>query len=110
VSSRDALAPQSGVGQTPRLAWDAPDLGDTGLYDVFVYSVHNYNGATTFPSIASFRVRGRYVDMPEGLLQAGTTYTATIVALHLPSFDWTRPLRLGFPIARASVVLAPFTP
>jgi hypothetical protein len=110
VAGLDGLAPQAGVGATPRLAWNAPDMGDTGSYAVSLYALGVSGSSTRLTLVATFRVRGRHLDVPDGLLQAGTSYTAAISAIDTPTFDWSKPLHQKFPSATASVVLAAFTP
>jgi hypothetical protein len=110
ISSLDGLAQQTGVGLTPRLAWDLPDHGAPDGYSVTLYRLDNVGGRNSFTPQAFSRGTSRHLDLPAGMLVSGQTYPATIAALHAPAFDPARPLHASYPVASASVVLAPFSP
>ncbi len=109
-SGLDAFQPQAGVGLTPTFAWSPPDLGTPTDYELNLLSLAASGASTTAASIYSMRVHGTKVTVPPGLLRAGTSYFAFVVARVRPGVPDTSPWREALPDASASAVLATFSP
>ena len=74
---------QAGVGLTPTLAWEAPDLGLPQTCHVSVYQLLASGAATTSTFVAQFYLEGNQTSMtlPTGILTPGGTYYFMIGAV-----------------------------
>lgn len=105
IAGHDAFQALSGVGTHPTISWTPPRLGSATSYRVSIFSV---DGVTDF-SMTVYGVTS--LQIPNGFLHPGTTYTATITSISAPwdALDQP-PLRLGVPYFSADTNTAAFTP
>lgn len=107
VAGRDASQIQEGVGLTPTLTWSPPATGTARRYVVAVLD----RSAGTFAIGALVAVTSDpTLSIPEGVLQPGHVYFASISAVADPNFDERRPIRTSFPVETFMVVTSLFTP
>ncbi len=88
VNGVDALNAVSGATTTPELSWTAPALGTPDEYLVSLYEsstgmvLEAYTPSTTFP-------------VPPGILHAGKTCYATVIAMQSPGQDPQAPFAIS---------------
>lgn len=102
----------TGVALTPVVAWEAPATGAPTSYRVEVHKLTRNGTATEGTRLAEFVVDGATtsVTLPAGLLQAATTYAATVAARSSPTdAGGTTPYRAGVPFGEGRLWTAPFT-
>jgi hypothetical protein len=116
VAGKPFFTDAAGVGVTPAIAWSAPRTGQPASYTLRIIQLSviggNQTGATTVATVVtphpSFTI-------PDGILQAGSTYvfflgataaTSPAAASQLAS----APFRPGLDIATAGMISGSFTP
>lgn len=80
IDGSDAFADTPGASATPVIAWKPPALGTASSYTVSIYSIDNQAGATAFNWVTSLYTSATTVDVPPGLLVAGSSYLIAITA------------------------------
>jgi hypothetical protein len=108
IQGRDAFQAQAGVGLHPTLSWSPPRLGSATSYTVTIGTVTG-TPAITSVSLTVYGVTS--LQIPNGLLQPGATYIATITANSAPWDSLDRPVfRLGVPSSYSDCMTAVFAP
>ena len=110
VNGLDAFQPQTSVGETPTLSWTAPEVGVPTSYQVAIYRLGSYNGASVLYFAAILFTTGTSFQVPAGFLSAGNSYVATILARDIPGESLTVPYRQTWVLSNANLMTAPFTP
>lgn len=100
--------PQTAVGTTPTIAWQAPQ-GATD-FRVFVRSL-TASGANSVQTLVFLgQTTGTSLQIPPGVLTAGTTYMVKIEAIS-QAVDWsTTPNRFALPFGLSSAAGSTFVP
>ena len=83
---------QSGVGTTPRLTWDKPELGTPQGYQIVINRLDNNGGSTRIVDVAKIFLPGTDTSLliPTGILQAGQSYGIQIRVISDSKWDVTR--------------------
>jgi hypothetical protein len=117
IAGRDLFAPQSGVGASPELSWQAPDRGPASQYIITIgRALGGFDPelGEAWSKAAVLYVPGDVtsVRLPDELLATGETYAAVIRAVYQPAQVDVRqtPYRRALPYAYADAVTAPFQP
>lgn len=111
VNGKDAFGSLSGVGLYPVLSWSPPAVGSASGYQVFVYRLFADGGATRRTLVTSLRTTATRLTLPPNVLDRGSAYTATIVAINRPGADLdASPFRRGLPEGGAATLLGAFAP
>lgn len=107
----DLATPRSGVGLSPRITWDAPEVGTPTDYIVRILSVTADALATKLESIATFVTTTPALQVPDPVLSAGGAYVLEISASTTAgSARIAAPHLLGLPSVTAHSATAQFTP
>ena len=112
INGRDAFSQQANVGVQPTFSWSPPALGTATSYSV---RIDMANGDAPLPpglqEVTLSVYTGTSVRVPQGFLQVGKPYVATITAFSAPWDQLDRPpLRLGAPLHSSDCVTAIFVP
>lgn len=110
-----AFEPRSGVGTTPVLAWQAPDLSQPTSYEVALYELvaDTKTRATRYRTVlvAALSPTTLSFAVPAGPVTSGKTYVGQVNAVYQPGDTYaTAPLRWSLPYSRAETVIGPFSP
>ena len=81
IDGVDAFATNTGLGSSPELSWSAPTLGLPTSYYVAIERLYDVSGTTVTEYVAELRTTATRVRIPPGVLVAGESYIALIVAL-----------------------------
>jgi len=81
VNGLGAFSPLAGVGTTPTFSWSPPAVGVPTSYTVEVFLLSASAGATVSTRVASLTTAGTAIQVPPGVLAAGSTYYARITAV-----------------------------
>ena len=115
-SERSLFEPQSGVGTTPTIRWDAPATGTPTSYRLRLLradATPTPPGSPGWYEAAVFLLPDDVTSLtiPPGVLADGNTYVATLQALALAGEDVrTQPQRSSVEHAFADLVTATFQP
>jgi hypothetical protein len=99
------------VGDMPTISWSAPMTGTANGYSVYVYKIR-VTGATAAPSLTAgvFLTTKTSLQLPPGLLQAGSQYAIAIEALAQPSVDLlATPYKLALPTGDTMTMTSVFS-
>lgn len=111
IASLDLMTPQTGVGLTPTVTWDAPEIGAPTCYSVRLRQVAVVGATTTVAVVASFLTTATSLTLPGTLLSSGSSYVLEIEAQAIPDYQGTRaPFVNGLPAVFANAATAQFTP
>jgi hypothetical protein len=111
ISGKDLGSPQTGVGTSPTVRWDAPAIGNATQYLVDLKALAADSSGTSSTIVATFITKDRSFQIPSTYLASGTTYILTITAINFGNVDRTRDLfGDGLPFESASSVTSTFTP
>ena len=101
-----------GVGTTPTVSWQAPTVGSATDYRVVIFRLGvNGNGLSTRTRVAGLSTAATSVQVPPGILTAGSTYLLEITALHRSGEDPRANLfKSTFPYGISQVVTYQLTP
>ncbi|WP_242393652.1 hypothetical protein [Anaeromyxobacter oryzisoli] len=106
-----SLSTPAAVGSAPVVSWTAPSTGAPTHYTVEVFQLSASGSASVATLVAVVTTGATQVQLPPGLLAAGSTYYARITASGLPSDPFaTRPERSGATGDWASTLTGTFTP
>lgn len=111
IAGRSALAPQTGVGLVPTIAWDPPTFGSGAGFLLGLLELVNDGGRTNLDTVALCWTTATQIVLPPGLLQAGHSYIVYIQAVVQPGIRFDRnPWRYTLPYATADTLSEPFLP
>ena len=111
VGGQPMLAGASGVGTTPRVAWEAPLVGHPTSYSVRLQQLTISGGSVSSKTLASILTHERSAGVPAGLMVPGGKYVIVVNANLTGPFDQAEtPLRTGYPVAVAPAVSGLITP
>jgi len=110
IAGLDLTTPQTGVGLTPAITWDAPAIGAPTCYSLRLHQVGVDGTATTLGLVATFLTTATSLTLPP-LLSSGSSYLIEIEAQAIPDYACTSaPFVNGLPAAFADAATAQFTP
>lgn len=113
IAGRGALSPLTSVGTTPGIRWSAPATGAPTSYRVQIFDLSVALGTTSTSAtfVAELITTGTSVSVPAGLLAAGKTYVAQIVAREAPDDrPADAPYRIGASDGEAILWTGTFSP
>jgi hypothetical protein len=111
IAGRELVTPQTGVGLTPTITWDAPAIGAPTCYSVRLRQVGVSGTTTTVRVVATFLTTATSLTLPGSLLSSGSSYLLEIEAQAIPDYEGTiAPFVNGLPAAFANAATAQFTP
>jgi hypothetical protein len=111
IAGKDLSSPQTGVGPSPIVQWDAPRIGRATQYAVLLRKVTATATRTSATSVVRFVTRSRSLQIPSPYLADGGTFLLSIAAINFGRVDRTRSLfGDGLPFESASAVTSTFTP
>ncbi|HZW89669.1 MAG TPA: hypothetical protein VFF12_11370 [Myxococcaceae bacterium] len=111
VGGQPMLAGASGVGTTPRVAWEAPLVGQPTSYTVRLQELTVSGSSVSSRTLANILTHQRHVRIPTGLMVPGGKYVIVVNADLTGPFDQAQtPLRTGYPVAVAPAVSGVITP
>jgi len=80
IAGLDVLQPQSGVGVTPTISWQAPTLGTPNLYIVDVFHLTPTPNRRNFVNVARIATTATSFTLPAGVLTSGEPYVISVQA------------------------------
>jgi hypothetical protein len=105
VGGQPMLAGASGVGTTPRVAWDEPLVGHPTSYSVRLQVLTVSGSSVSSKTLANILTHKRSARIPAGLMAPGGKYVIVVNANLTGPFDQAEtPLRTGYPVAVAPAV------
>lgn len=111
IAGKDLSSPQTGVGTSPIVQWDAPRIGRAAQYFLLLRKVTATATQTSARSVVRFVTRSRSLQIPSPYLEGGGTFLLSIAAVNFGHVDRTRSLSGdGLPFESASSVTSTFTP
>lgn len=110
IEGLDAFVARTGVGTTPTLSWSAPSLGTPSHYEVHLYELFEQGGASVATRRGVFLTDATQVRFHAGVLTAGKSYFARLVARTAPGTFSTAPSRTSNTGAFAESLTATFSP
>jgi hypothetical protein len=111
IAGKSLASPQTGVGASPTVRWDAPAIGNATQYIVTLKSLAADTSGTSSTIVATFVTKARSFQIPASYLAGGTTYILSMTAVNFGNVDRTRDLfGDGLPFESASSVTSTFTP
>lgn len=104
-------APRTGVGTSPTLTWQPPQIGTSTSYRVTVYTLDASPLGVNATRTASFHTRATSLQIPATVLSQGGSYVLAITAIAADGADLAaRPFSASLPFASADYVSAVITP
>jgi hypothetical protein len=111
IAGRDLMTPQTGVGLTPMITWDAPAIGAPTCYSVRLRQVGVSDATTTVRVVATFLTTATSLTLPGTLLSSGSSYLLEIEAQAIPDYQGiSAPFVSGLQAVFANAATAQFTP
>ncbi len=111
IAGKDLRSPQTGVGLSPTVQWDAPSIGRATQYFIALKILAASSTGTSGTTVATFVTKDRTLQIPSTYLASGATYILSMTALDFGSVDRTRDLfGDGLPVESASSITSTFTP
>lgn len=111
IAGMDLGTPRSGVGRSPTITWDAPELGKPTDYTVRILSVTADASTTKLEPIATFVTTVPALQVPDAVVSTGGSYLLEISANATPGSARTAaPHLAGLPSVTARSVTAQFMP
>lgn len=106
IDGQGALQTLTGVSPTPTITWTPPATGPVGAYRIIMRRITTYGGRFRMLAMPVITTDETSLRVPPGLLEAGATYYATIVATNSSP---TAPGLQRFPHVNSSVTTGAFT-
>jgi len=104
-------APRAGVGTSPTVTWQPPEIGTATGYRVAVYALDASPLGVNAARIATLHTTAGSLQLPAGVLSPGSSYVLAITAVASDGADLTaRPFSASLPYASADYVSATITP
>jgi len=111
IAGKDLRSPQTGVGLSPTIQWDAPTIGQATQYFIALKRLTVAATRTTATTVATFVTKDRTLPIPSTFLARGATYILSMTAIDFGAVDRTVDLfGDGLPFESASSVTSTFTP
>ena len=111
IAGKSLGSPQTRVGTSPTVRWDAPAIGNATLYVVTLKRLSADSSGTSSTIVATFVTKDRSLQIPSTYLASGSTYILSMTAVDFGSVDRTRDLfGDGLPFESASSITSTFTP
>ena len=111
IAGRDLGSPQTGVGMSPTVRWEAPATGRATQYVVVVRSVTATQATTSATSVARFVTKDTSLRIPSTYLASGGTFLLSLTAVDFGDVDRTQALfGDGLPFQSASSITSTFSP
>ncbi len=105
LNGNSVSQPQSGIGLTPTLTWDAPATGTVSGYRVTVYQLSKSGNSSAYRNVIDLYTNENTLAVPDGILVSGQQYFFAVRAFSVPGVDFTKnPNRLAFPWAYADLL------
>ena len=98
------VQPQTGVGLTPLITWEAPLIGVPSRYSVSLLNQR------TMATAGYFLTQQTRLQVPPQILVAGESYYVLITATASPNFDMSRIKGSGWPLGYAHYLSELITP
>jgi len=104
-------APRAGVGTSPTLSWQPPEIGTSTSYRVAVYALDASPLGVHANRIATLHTTATSLQLPATVLSPGGSYVVVITAFAGDGLDLAaRPFSASLPYAAADFVSAVITP
>lgn len=104
-------APRTGVGTSPTITWQPPEIGTSTSYRVAVYALDASRLGVNAIRIATLHTRATSLEMPSSVLSPGGSYVLAITAIAADGADLAaQPFSAPLPYASADYVSAVITP
>jgi hypothetical protein len=104
-------APSAGVGISPTVTWQPPEIGTSTSYRVAVYALDASPLGVTPTKIATLHTNTTSLQLPGSVLSPGSSYVLTITAVAADGTDLAvQPFIGALPYASADYVSAVITP
>lgn len=105
-------APLVGVGTTPLVSWQAPELGTADFYRVFVHelSVSNTTGKTKSTLVADFFTESTSLRIPADILASGKHYYLRVLTTKSSRWSPVKPFLTQYGEGTATALSSRFTP
>lgn len=104
-------APRAGVGTSPTLTWQPPEIGTSTSYRVAVYALDASSLGVHTARIATLHTTATSLQIPAAVLRPGGSYVVAITAVAGDGVDLAaRPFSASLPYAAADFVSAVITP
>lgn len=111
IAGLDLMTPQTGVGLTPTVTWDAPAIGTPTCYSILLRQVGLNDTTTTVRTVATFLTTATSLTLPGTLLSSSSSYLLEIEAQAIPDYHGTNtPFVNGLPAIFANAATAQFMP
>jgi hypothetical protein len=111
IAGKDLRSPQTGIGMSPSVQWDAPAIGRATQYFIALKSLTATSTGTVAATVATFITKDRTLQIPSTYLASGATYILSMTAIDFGSVDRTTDLfGDGLPVESASSITSTFTP
>jgi hypothetical protein len=111
IAGKDLRLPQTGVGLSPTVRWDAPAIGRATQYFIALKRLTATSTGTSGTTVARFVTKDRTLRIPSTYLASGTTYILSMTAIDFGNVDRTTDLfGDGLPFESASSITSTFTP
>jgi len=104
-------APRDGVGTSPNVTWQPPEIGTATGYRVAVYALDASPLGVNATRIATLQTTATSLQIPTGVLSPGGSYVLAITAVASDGADLAaQPFSASLPYASADHVSATITP
>jgi hypothetical protein len=112
INGQNFFNDQTGVGTTPTLNWNAPQVGVATGYRIYVYRLYaGLQQAPTTGLVAEFYTAGASLTLPANIFVPGNSYYVLLTAISNPAFDITQsPFRVSMPYGSADTLSGLITP
>jgi hypothetical protein len=111
IAGKDLSTPQTDVGTSPTIRWDAPTIGRATQYVIVLKSLAATSTGTAATTVARFVTKDRSLQIPSAFVTSGGVYILTMTAVNFGNVDRTKDLfGDGLPFESASSVTSTFTP
>lgn len=111
INGQIATGDLSGIGLTPTISWDPPEVGTPIYYRVTLRELTVSGIQTQAPTRGRFFTADTSLSVPPGVLADGRRYFVAIGAYNRGGPDFRQaPLQTGLPLAFASALTGTFVP
>jgi hypothetical protein len=111
IAGKPLCSPQTGVGLSPTVRWDAPATGRATQYIIALKRLAATSTRTSGTIVATFVTKDRALQIPSTYLASGSTYILSITAINFGRVDRTTDLfGDGLPFESASSITSTFMP
>jgi hypothetical protein len=105
-------APLTGIGTTPLVSWEAPEIGRPSFYRVNLYElrVSATTGRTTATLVSDFFTQSTSLRIPADILASGKHYYLRVIANSSSLWNPDRPFLTQFGEGRATALSSRLSP